>query len=257
MKQGKRVSSSKVTVVMPAYNAEKTLEKTYRDIPKDVVHEVIVVDDDSRDKTVQIARRLKLQVFVHEKNTGYGGNQKTCYKAALDRNASIVVMIHPDYQYDASLTGSLVGPILEGKYDIMLGSRIRNRKEALEGGMPLYKYISNRFLTLVENVVLGLNLSEFHTGFRAFRREVLVNLPLESFSNGFVFDQEILISAHGYGYRIGEIPVPVRYFPEASSINFIYSAVYGLKILYVLFIYILWKWGIPSRIFTFRARPGS
>lgn len=243
----------KIIVVMPAYNAEKTIEKTYRDIPKNVADEVIVVDDDSRDKTVEIARQLNLPVFVHERNLGYGGNQKTCYRQALNRGADIVVMIHPDYQYDATLTGYLVQPILENRYDIMLGSRIRGRQEALRGGMPLYKYIFNRFLTFLENIILGLNLSEYHTGFRAYKKEVLEKLPLDSFSNDFVFDQEILIAAHVAGFRMGEIAVPVRYFPEASSINFIRSFKYGLMILYVLLLYLLRNKGVKTKLFNFFA----
>jgi len=246
----RRNKSAKVTVVMPAYNAERTLERTYRDIPKQDVDEIVVVDDDSNDKTVEVAKRLKLPVIVHKKNLGYGGNQKTCYREALKRRAGIIVMIHPDYQYDATLTGYLIQPIIEKRYDIMLGSRIRSREEALRGGMPLYKYISNRCLTLCENLVLGLNLSEYHTGFRAYRSEVLNKLPLDNFSNDFVFDQEILISAHACGYRIGEIAVPVRYFPEASSINFWRSAKYGLMIIYLLIIYILDIIGIKNRIFV-------
>ena len=235
---------------MPAYNAEKTLEKTYRDIPKHVVSVVIVVDDDSRDKTVIIAKKLGLPVIVHGKNLGYGGNQKTCYKEALARGADIIVMIHPDYQYDSTLTQDLIKPVIEGKVDIMLGSRIRSRHEALKGGMPFYKYVSNRFLTLIENIILGLNLSEYHTGFRAFTKKVLSALPLENFSNDFVFDAEILISAHRAGFTIGEIAVPVRYFPEASSINFLRSSKYGLMILYTLFLYTLSLIGIKSKIFT-------
>lgn len=242
----------KIVVVMPAYNAEKTIEKTYRDIPKNIVDEVIVVDDDSRDKTVKIAQKLNLSIFVHKKNLGYGGNQKTCYRQALKRKADIIVMIHPDYQYDATLTGYLVQPILEGRADIMLGSRIRGRSEALEGGMPLYKYISNRFLTFIENIILGLNLSEYHTGFRAFKSEVLEKLPFESFSDDFVFDQDILISAHAAGFRMGEIPVPVRYFPEASSIDFVSSTRYGFMIILDLIYYFLYLLGIKSRIFNFR-----
>ena len=242
----------KVIVVMPAYNAEKTIEKTYRDIPKNSVDEVIVVDDGSRDETVKIAKKLGLRVFIHEKNLGYGGNQKTCYKEALKSGADIVVMIHPDYQYDATLTADLIKPIIENRFDIMLGSRIRSRKEALAGGMPLYKYISNRFLTVLENIVLGLNLSEYHTGFRAFSKEVLQKLPLENFSNDFVFDQEILISAHVAGYTMGEIAVPVRYFPEASSINFRRSTRYGITILYTLLLFILNNLGIKNKIFQFR-----
>jgi len=241
----------KIIVVMPAYNAEKTLERTYNDIPKNTISEVIVVDDDSRDKTVEIAKRLKLSVVVHKKNLGYGGNQKTCYHEALNRDADIVVMIHPDYQYDAALTNYLIQPILEGRFDIMLGSRIRSRKEALAGGMPLYKYISNRILTFTENIILGLNLSEYHTGFRAYRKKVLEKVPLSDFSNDFVFDQEILISAHEAGFRIGEIAVPVRYFPEASSINFLRSVKYGLMILFTLLLYILNHFGIKSKLFHF------
>ena len=234
---------------MPAYNAAETLEKTYRDIPKKIIHEVLVVDDDSTDATVRIARKLKLPTFVHPKNLGYGGNQKTCYKKALERRGDIIVMIHPDYQYDATLTADLVKPILDNRYDIMLGSRIRSRREALSGGMPLYKYFSNRLLTLIENLVLGLNLSEYHTGFRAYKREVLQTLPLSDFSDDFVFDAQILISAHRAGFRIGEIPVPVRYFPEASSINFSRSLVYGLMIIYTLILYIFDIFGFPSPIF--------
>lgn len=229
----------KVVVVMPAYNAEKTLEKTYGDIPKDLVHQVIIVDDDSKDKTVHIAKKLGLSIFVHKKNLGYGGNQKTCYREALKSGADIIVMIHPDYQYDATLMGTLVRPIQEGRFDIMLGSRIRSRSEVLAGGMPLYKYISNRMLTLIENIILGLNLSEYHTGYRAFNRKVLETVPLEKFSDDFVFDQQILISAHQAGFSIGETPVPVRYFPEASSINFLRSIRYGCMILIELGKYML------------------
>lgn len=241
---------TKVIVVMPAYNAEKTLKKTYKDIPQGVVDEVLVVDDDSRDKTVEIAKKLNLPVFVHAKNLGYGSNQKTCYRQALRRNADIIVMIHPDYQYDATLTGYLIQPIIEGRFDIMLGSRIRGRKEALAGGMPLYKYISNRFLTFIENIILGLNLSEYHTGFRAFDKKVLKTVNFDSFSDDFIFDQEILIAAHKLGYRMGEIAVPVRYFPEASSINFARSAKYGLMILWTLGRLMLDSIGIKQRIFT-------
>lgn len=241
---------TKVIVVMPAYNAEKTLEKTYKDIPKGVASEVLVVDDDSRDKTVEIAKKLKLPVFVHRKNLGYGGNQKTCYKEALRRDADIIVMIHPDYQYDATLTGYLIQPIMEGRVDIMLGSRIRSRREALAGGMPLYKYIGNRFLTILENIILGLNLSEYHTGFRAYEKKVLQTINFDSFSDDFIFDQEILIASHKLGFRMGEIAVPVRYFPEASSINFTRSAKYGLAIILTVFKFILAGFGVKQRIFT-------
>lgn len=232
---------NKIIIVMPAYNAEKTLQKTYKDIPKEIVNEVIVVDDDSKDKTVEIAKKLGLFTVVHKKNLGYGGNQKTCYKEALKRGATIVVMIHPDYQYDATLTGDLIRPIIEDRSDIMLGSRIRTRAEALEGGMPFYKYISNRFLTMIENIILGLNLSEYHTGFRAFKADILKKLPLDFFSDDFVFDQEILVCAIANKYRIGEIPVPVRYFKEASSINFLRSIRYGLGIIVLLLKFSLYR----------------
>jgi glycosyltransferase involved in cell wall biosynthesis len=224
----------KVVVVMPAYNAEKTIEKTYRDIPKEFIDDILVVDDKSQDKTVAISQKLKLKTFIHPRNLGYGGNQKTCYKEALRLGADIVVMIHPDYQYDATLTGELIKPILDNRSDIMLGSRIRSRKETLKGGMPLYKYLSNRLLTLIENIALDLNLSEYHTGFRAYKREVLEKLPLKTFSNDFVFDQQILISAARTGFKIGEIPVPVKYFPEASSINISRSLKYGIETLLFL-----------------------
>ena len=226
---------------MPAYNAEKTITKTYHDIPKDIVDEIIVVDDDSRDQTAVIAKSLGLSVLVHGKNLGYGGNQKTCYREALARGADIIVMVHPDYQYDATLIPQLVEPIVNNRFDIMLGSRVRTRDEVLAGGMPLYKYFGNRFLTLLENFILGLNLSEYHTGFRAYTRIVLENLPLTKFSNDFVFDQQILITAHKKGFKIGEIPVPVRYFPEASSINFWRSVRYGLMVLWSLTLYLAKK----------------
>ncbi|HEX6977267.1 MAG TPA: glycosyltransferase family 2 protein [Patescibacteria group bacterium] len=222
---------NKVIVVMPAYNAEKTLKKTFADIPKKIVGEIILVDDGSHDRTVEAARKLKIKTFVHPQNRGYGGNQKTCYTLALNDGATIVVMIHPDYQYDSTLTYELINPILEGRFDIMLGSRIRTRKEVLKGGMPAYKYFANRFLTIVENIVLGLNLSEYHTGFRAFDSRVLKTLPFHKFSDDFVFDQQILIAASKKGFRIGETPVPVRYFSDSSSINFLRSFKYGLETL--------------------------
>ncbi len=231
----------RIVIVMPAYNAAKTIEKTYRDIPKNLACKVIVVDDNSRDETSAIAKKLGLDVFVHSKNLGYGGNQKTCYWEALKANPDIIVMIHPDYQYDATLTADLIKPILDGKFDIMLGSRIRSRNEALLGGMPLYKYLGNRLLTLMENIVLGLNLSEYHTGFRAYTKKVLLKIPFQRFSNDFLFDQQILISAVTNGLKIGEIAVPVRYFPEASSINFIHSVRYGFGTLKTLIEFLLRK----------------
>lgn len=225
----------KIVVIMPAYNAEKTLEKTYMDLPKGLASEVILVDDASRDKTIKIAKKLKITTFIHPHNLGYGGNQKTCYWEALKRKPDIVVMIHPDYQYDATLTEELIRPISNGRCDIMLGSRIRSRSEALAGGMPLYKYLANRLLTLIENLALGLSLSEYHTGFRAYSGKALRKIPFQRFSNDFVFDQEILVWAARHGLKIGEIPVPVRYFPEASSINFCRSLKYGLETLITLF----------------------
>lgn len=232
---------SKVIVIMPAYNAAKTLEKTYNDIPRDVVDEIILVDDASADKTVKIAKKLGLKVFLHPANLGYGGNQKTCYWEALKKKPNIIVMIHPDYQYDATLTAELIRPIIQGRFDIMLGSRIRSRKEALAGGMPWWKYYSNRFLTILENIILGLNLSEYHTGFRAYSVRVLKRVPFMRMSNDFVFDQQILISAVVNKFKIGEIPVPVRYFPEASSANFWSSIKYGLGILGTLLLYLINK----------------
>lgn len=224
----------KIVVVLPAYNAEKTLKKTFKDIPRKIVNEVILVDDHSSDKTVSISKKLGIKTFIHRKNLGYGGNQKTCYKEALKLGADIVVMIHPDYQYDATLTEELVKPILKGRFDIMLGSRIRTRKETLDGGMPLYKYLGNRFLTIIENIVLGYNLSEYHTGFRAFKNEFLKKAPLQKFSNDFVFDQQILIWAIKHGYKVGETPVPVRYLQDSSSVSFVKSVKYGIEVLYNL-----------------------
>lgn len=234
-----RKKKPKVIVVMPAYNAEKTLRKTYKDITPGVVDKVILVDDGSHDKTVEKAKKMGIETFVHPQNRGYGGNQKTCYTMALSEGADVVVMIHPDYQYDATLTGEMVKPIIDGRFDIMFGSRIRTRKEALDGGMPPYKYFFNRFLTIIENIVLGQNLSEYHTGFRAFDKKVLKKVPFHKFSDDFVFDQDIVISSVREDFRIGEIPVPVRYFPEASSINFRRSAKYGIEIFVGLLKYIL------------------
>ena len=228
---------SKIIIVMPAYNAEETLEKTYNDIPLELVDEIILVDDASSDKTVEIARKLGLSVIVHSKNRGYGANQKTCYDEALKRNPDIVVMIHPDYQYDSRLIPYIAGFLEKGICDVILGSRIRTRKEALECGMPKYKYISNRLLTFTENIVLGQNISDFHSGYRAYTRKVLETIPYHNNSDGFVFDTEFLAQTVYFGFKIGDVPVPVRYFSEASSINFSNSIIYGLKTLYTLFKY--------------------
>jgi len=236
----------KTIVVMPAYNAEKTLERTYREIPTDIVDEVLVVDDHSRDNTVQIAKKLGLPVYVHEENMGYGANQKTCYSQAIKRGADIVVMLHPDYQYPPKLITAMAGLITSGMFDIVLGSRILGGM-ALKGGMPFYKYIANRILTSIDNILLGAKLSEYHTGYRAFAKEVLLNLPFFENSDDFVFDNEILTQAHYFGYRIGEITAPSKYFKEASSINFKRSVVYGFSVLATGFKFVLQK----MKIFRF------
>jgi len=229
----------KVIAVMPAYNAARTLEPTVRDIPSGVVDEIILVDDASNDNTVEVAKRLGLTVMQHESNRGYGANQKTCYRLALERGADIVVMIHPDYQYDSRLTPYFVGFIRDGYFDVMLGSRIRTRREALEGGMPFYKYLANRGLTFIENVTTGQNFSEWHTGFRAFTRKVLETIPWEKNSDDFVFDSQMLMQCVACGFRIGEIPVPVRYYEASSSINLQRSIVYGVHTLETVVLYLL------------------
>lgn len=229
----------KTMVVMPAYNAEKTLGQTIKDIPPGLIDKIILVDDNSQDQTVKLAKKLGLTVIAHSQNRGYGGNQKTCYTMALSEGAGIIVMIHPDYQYDSSLTGELIRPIIEGRFEVMFGSRIRTRAEALAGGMPWWKYLANRALSVMENLVLGLNLSEYHTGFRAFDSRVLKELPFHRYSDNFVFDQDIVMGIVAKGFRIGEIPVPVRYFNEASSANFGQSTIYGLSIIWDLVLYVL------------------
>ncbi len=221
----------KIVVVMPAYAAEKTLEKTYGEIPFDIVDDVVLVDDHSTDKTVEVAERLGIEhVIVHEKNLGYGGNQKSCYTMALELGADIVVMLHPDYQYPPKLVSAMASMIASGEFDVVLGSRILGNG-ALKGGMPLYKYVSNRFLTFTENILLAQKLSEYHTGYRAFSRDVLESLPLRECSDDFVFDNEMLASSIYFDFRIGEISSPARYFAEASSIGFTRSVVYGLGVL--------------------------
>lgn len=219
---------AKVIAVMPAYNAERTLEATLRDIPTAAVDEVILVDDGSRDSTVRLARKLGLTVIEHGDNRGYGANQKTCYRAALEHGADIVVMIHPDYQYDSRLIPVAVRLIELGNVDVLLGNRIRTRAEALAGGMPLYKYACNRLLTLFENIALGQNLGDFHSGFRAYRRAVLERVPFQRNADGFVFDTQFLVQAVHLGFRLADIPAPVRYFDDASSISFKNSLRYGV-----------------------------
>lgn len=225
------ISGKTVAVVMPAFNAAATVESTYREIPFEFVDFVILVDDASQDGTVEVAKKLGLHVHVHPSNQGYGGNQKTCYREALKLGADIVVMLHPDYQYSPKLIGAMVGMLLSGHFDVVLGSRILGGK-AIQGGMPVYKYIANRILTLIENLLTGAKLSEYHTGFRAFTREVLTSIPLNENSNDFVFDNEVLLQAHFFGYRIGELTCPARYFAEASSINFSRSIKYGIQVLW-------------------------
>ena len=223
----------KVVVVMPAYNAGRTLRMTYEELPKESVSLVILVDDGSTDATLEVARGLNLEIFVHNRNYGYGANQKTCYTEALKAGADIVVMVHPDYQYDPTLLPQLIAPITRDGADLVLGSRLKSGS-AIQQGMPWWKYIGNRFLTRLENRIFGLALSELHTGYRAFRREVLETVNFAMNSDGFVFDQEIIAQAVAARFRLAEIAVPVRYFPEASSASFSQSAIYGFRILWLL-----------------------
>jgi len=231
----------KVVVVMPAYNAANTLKKTYRDIPKDLVDEIILVDDGSKDDTVNLARKLKLTVFEHPKNLGYGGNQKTCYWEALKRNPDIIVMLHPDYQYDASLLGELIRPIVQKRYDFVFGSRIRTRQEALNGGMPGHKYFFNRLYSVIANLILGVNFSEHMSGLRAYSAKTLKTIPYQRFSNDFVFDQQFTVAAITHGLRIGELPIPVRYYLESSSIQLLPGLKFGLGSLWLLFLFVMFK----------------
>jgi len=224
------LAGKKITVILPAYNAVQTLQQTYDEIPKDVVDDIILTDDASVDGTVDLARNSGIYTLVHSRNLGYGGNQKTCYTAALERGADIIVMLHPDYQYAPKLVTAMAAMIASNEFDVVLGSRILGRG-ALAGGMPVYKYIANRALTLVQNLALGQKLSEYHTGYRAWSRVVLETLPLESCSDDFVFDNQILALAIQCNFRIGEISCPTRYFPEASSINLRRSIVYGCGVL--------------------------
>jgi glycosyltransferase involved in cell wall biosynthesis len=237
------LNNKKIIVILPAYNAARTLAKTYSEIPMNIVDEVLLVDDASQDDTVPLAQRLGITTIVHEENRGYGGNQKTCYRAAIERGADIVVMLHPDYQYTPYLVTSLASMIAFGVYDVVLASRILG-KGALKGGMPLYKYLANRMLTCVENMLLGQKLSEYHTGYRAFSRQVLEALPLDANSDDFVFDNQMLAQITWSGFSIGEVSCPARYIPEASSINFRRSVIYGLGVLRTALSYRLAKMGL-------------
>lgn len=243
----------KVVAVLPAYNAAKTLQQTYDEIDRDLVDEVILVDDASSDDTVALARELHMHVIEHPENRGYGGNQKTCYRTALDLGADIVVMVHPDYQYTPLLIPAMVSMIGNGLYDCVIASRILGGK-ARSSGMPLYKYICNRFLTLAQNLLMRSKLTEFHTGYRAFTRQILEELPLENNSDDFVFDNQMLSQVIFFGYGIGEVSCPTKYFAEASSINFVRSCKYGLGCLATATLFRLTKWGV-ARPRIFSARP--
>jgi glycosyltransferase involved in cell wall biosynthesis len=237
------LDGKKIVVVMPAYNAARTLKRTYDEVPMNIVDEILLVDDGSHDDTIELSRELGIRTFIHEKNFGYGRNQKTCYREALKTGADIIIMLHPDYQYSPKLITAMTSLICTGEYDTVIASRILG-VGALKGGMPLYKYISNRFLTLVENLMLFHKLSEYHTGYRAFSRSVLESLPLMENSDDFVFDNEMLAQIIFWGYKIGEISCPTKYFPEASSINFWRSSKYGLGCLVTSLKFRLQKMGL-------------
>ena len=236
------LNGKRITVVMPAYNAEKTLRKTHNEIPHDIVDNVILTDDASQDRTAEIARQLNIKTFVHTKNKGYGGNQKTCYQEALRIGSDIIIMLHPDYQYTPKLITSMASMISHGVFDAVIASRILGNK-ALAGGMPRYKYIANRFLTAVENLIIQQKLSEYHTGYRAFSAEVLKNIPLTENSDDFVFDNEMLLQTMYFGFSVGEVSCPAKYFEEASSISFRRSVTYGIGVLHTAMKYFFSKRG--------------
>jgi len=251
MTKNKAHKLHKVFVVMPAFNAESTLKKTYDEIPKEFVDEIILVDDFSSDRTVAMAKELGLTVICHLENRGYGASQKTCYDYAIKKGASVVIMIHPDYQYDSRIIPHVLGFLSSGICDVIIGSRIRTRREVLKGGMPLYKYISNRFLTVFENMMLGQNLGDFHSGFRAYSRKVLDTVPFENNSDDFVFDTEFLAQTVFFDFKIGDVPIPCRYFEEASSINLRRSIKYGIQTLFVMGKFIVQKIGLVKfKIFS-------
>lgn len=243
----------KVVIVMPAYNAEKTVKDTYFEIPESLRKDIILTDDQSRDKTVEVSRKLGITVFTHPQNLGYGGNQKTCYWEALKRDPDVVAMLHPDYQYDATLIEELIRPILQGRFDFMFGSRIQTKKTALGGGMPKIKYFVNRVICLVQNMLLGVNLTEHFSGFRAYSAKLLKTVPFQRFSNDFVFDQQMTISALAHGFRIGEIAIPTRYHEKASSIRFWKGSKFILEGLWNILLYQLSQAGlIKSRLYSKR-----
>ncbi len=244
------LNGKRIIVVLPAYNAAQTLRQTVEELDRQVVDDILLVDDFSSDRTVELAREMGLRSFLHDRNYGYGRNQKTCYTEALKSGADVIVMLHPDYQYSPRLVPAMAAMVVSEEYDVVLGSRILGGK-ARKSGMPLYKYVSNRGLTLVQNLMLGSKLSEFHTGFRAFSRRVLEELPIMANSDGFVFDNEILAQAIFFGFRLGEISCPTRYFPEASSINFARSTIYGLGVLWTSLRFRLQRLGLASfAVFT-------
>jgi glycosyltransferase involved in cell wall biosynthesis len=246
------LNGQRIVVVMPAYHAEKTLETCYRAIPHDIVDVVLVVDDASDDATVAVAQSLGLKTHCHPLNLGYGANQKTCYSLALEEAADVVVMLHPDYQYEPRLITAMAAMVVSGVYDLVIGSRILGNT-ALSGGMPRYKYVANRILTAVQNLIVGCKLSEFHSGYRAFSRRVIATLPLAVNSNDFIFDNQMLIQAFAFGMRIGEISCPTKYFPDASEINFRRSVIYGLGVLWTSVQYRLWRWKVVRpRLFSSR-----
>lgn len=230
-----------VIVVMPAYYAERTIKRTFEEIPRKLVSEVILVDDASKDKTARIAKKLGITVYKHSNNLGYGGNQKTCYLEALKRDPRVVVMLHPDYQYDGTKIEKLIEPILKGSYEMMFGSRIKNRKMALAGGMPKTKYFFNRLFTLFANIITGENFSEYLSGFRAYSKKCLEIIPFQKFSNDFIFDQQFTLSALSAGFKIGEIPIPTRYHLQASSIGWSKGLKFGLESCFLIFLYLLHK----------------
>lgn len=244
------MNNKKITVVLPAYNAAQTLQRTFDEIPHDIIDDIILTDDASKDETAKIAQKLNIHTIIHSKNKGYGANQKTCYKAALDRGADIVIMLHPDYQYSPKLLRAMVSMLTSGHYDAIIASRILG-KGALQGGMPLYKYIANRGLTFFQNILLNCKLSEYHTGYRGWTKEVLEALPLDRCSDDFIFDNQMLAQAINQNFRIGEISCPTKYFKEASSINLKRSTIYGLGVLKTSVEYRLHKLGlITNKLFT-------